>query len=162
MRYEYKKLFSSKLMWFMLLLTLGYMVFLPLREVWANIENNRDLIKAYQASAADVEQNDLTIDDLTEMQNEIYQNGLGENSGNYKARYGKNALGDLYAISKTIDLMSAFYEKHLDGACDLTLKIFAPPASGENDLTLEDGLFNSYTTVEKMPKIRIRFAPVEP
>ena len=106
MRYEYKKLFSSKLMWFMLLLTLGYMVFLPLREVWANIENNRDLIKAYQASAADVEQNDLTIDDLTEMQNEIYQNGLGENSGNYKARYGKNAVGDLYAISKTIDLMS--------------------------------------------------------
>ena len=90
----------------MLLLTLGYMVFLPLREVWANIENNRDLIKAYQASAADVVQNDLTIDDLTEMQNEIYQNGLGENSGNYKARYGKNALGDLYAISKTIDLMS--------------------------------------------------------
>ena len=90
----------------MLLLTLGYMVFLPLREVWANIENNRDLIKAYQASAADVEQNDLTIDDLTEMQNEIYQNGLGENSGNYKARYGKNAVGDLYAISKTIDLMS--------------------------------------------------------
>ena len=90
----------------MLLLTLGYMVFLPLREVWANIENNRDLNKAYQASAADVKQNDLTVDDLTEMQNEIYQNGLGENSGNYKARYGKNAVGDLYAISKTIDLMS--------------------------------------------------------
>jgi len=90
----------------MLVLTFGYMAFLPLREVWANIENNRDLIKAYQASAADVEQNDLTIDDLTEMQNEIYQNGLGENSGNYKARYGKNAVGDLYAISKTIDLMS--------------------------------------------------------
>jgi hypothetical protein len=106
MRYEYKKLFSSKLMWLMLVLTFGYMAFLPLREVWANIENNRDLIKAYQASAADVEQNDLTIDDLTEMQNEIYQNGLGENSGNYKARYGKNAVGDLYAISKTIDLMS--------------------------------------------------------
>ena len=63
--------------------------------------------------------------------------------------------------AKTIDLMSAFYEKHLDGACDLTLKIFAPPASGENDLSLADGLFNSYTTVEKMPKIRIRFAPVE-
>ena len=90
----------------MLLLTLGYMVFLPLREVWANIENNRDLNMAYQASAADVKQNDLTVDDLTEMQNEIYQNGLGENSGNYKARYGKNAVGDLYAISKTIDLMS--------------------------------------------------------
>ena len=106
MRYEYKKLFSSKLMWLVLILTFGYMAFLPLRELWANIENNRDLNKAYQASAADVKQNDLTVDDLTEMQNEIYQNGLGENSGNYKARYGKNAVGDLYAISKTIDLMS--------------------------------------------------------
>ena len=58
-------------------------------------------------------------------------------------------------------MMSAFYKKPLTGACDLTLKIFAPPASGENDLTLDDGLFNTYAKIEKMPKIRIRFAPVE-
>ena len=64
--------------------------------------------------------------------------------------------------AKTIDLMSAFYEKPLDGACDMTLKIFAPPASGENDVSTEDGLFNSYTTLEKLPKIRIRFSAVEP
>lgn len=63
--------------------------------------------------------------------------------------------------AKTIDLMSAFYQKPLTGACNLTLKLFAPPASGENDLSIEDGLFNSYTTIEKMPKIRVRFAPVE-
>ncbi len=63
--------------------------------------------------------------------------------------------------AKTIDLMSAFFEKPLTGASDLTLKLFAPPASGENDLSTEDGLLNSYTTIEKLPNIRIRFEPVE-
>lgn len=63
--------------------------------------------------------------------------------------------------AKTIDLMSAFYEKPLDGPCDLTLKLFAPPASGENDLSLPDGLYNFYAKVEKIPSIRIRFSPVE-
>ena len=63
--------------------------------------------------------------------------------------------------AKTIDMMSAFFEKPLEGECDMTLKIFAPPASGENDLSVEDGLMNSYTTIEKLPKIRIRFEPVE-
>jgi hypothetical protein len=64
--------------------------------------------------------------------------------------------------AKTIDLMSAFYEKPLEGEADMTLKIFAPPASGENDLSAEDGLFNSYSTIEKLPKIRIRYSAVEP
>ncbi|MBR1529741.1 MAG: hypothetical protein IJ642_10635, partial [Oscillospiraceae bacterium] len=60
--------------------------------------------------------------------------------------------------AKCIDLMSAFYETPLEASADLTLKLFAPPASGENDLS---DLFNTYTTLEKMPKIRIRFEPVE-
>lgn len=64
--------------------------------------------------------------------------------------------------AKTIDLISAFYEKPLEGEADLTIKIFAPPASGENDLSAPDGAFNSYYTLEKMPKIRIRTTPVEP
>ncbi|MBR3630668.1 MAG: hypothetical protein IKN55_09405 [Oscillospiraceae bacterium] len=64
--------------------------------------------------------------------------------------------------AKTIDLMSAFFEKPLQGAADLTLRLFAPPATGENDLTAEDGLFNSYTVVEKLPQLRIRYAAVEP
>ncbi len=64
--------------------------------------------------------------------------------------------------AKTIDMMSAFFKKPLDGPCDLTLKIFAPPASGENDISTEDGLYNSYTTIENLPKIRLRFEPVEP
>lgn len=64
--------------------------------------------------------------------------------------------------AKTIDLMSAFYEKPLDGAADMTLKIFAPPATGENDLSAEDGLLNYYYTLKKLPKIRILTSPVEP
>lgn len=64
--------------------------------------------------------------------------------------------------AKTIDLMSAFFEKPLDGAADMTLKIFAPPATGENDLSAEDGLMNYYYTLEKLPKIRILTSPVEP
>ncbi len=65
--------------------------------------------------------------------------------------------------AKTIDLMSAFYEKPLDCACDLTLKLFAPPASGENDPSQgADWLTNYYTTITKLPKLRIRFAPTEP
>lgn len=63
--------------------------------------------------------------------------------------------------AKTIDLMSAFFEKPLNGECDLTLKIFAPPASGENDLSAPDGLLNTYSTIEKLPYIRVRFEPVE-
>ena len=63
--------------------------------------------------------------------------------------------------AKTIDLMSAFFNKPLTEPCDLTLKIFAPPASGENDLSIEDGLYNCYSTIEKLPKLRLRFEPIE-
>ena len=62
--------------------------------------------------------------------------------------------------AKTIDLMSAFFEKPLEGECDLTLRLFAPPASGENDLSAEDGLMNSYAVIGKLPAIRIEFEPV--
>ena len=61
-----------------------------------------------------------------------------------------------------IDLMPAFYEKRLEGECDLTLKIFAPPASGENDISAEDGLYNYYCTIEKLPELRLRYEPIVP
>ncbi len=63
--------------------------------------------------------------------------------------------------AKTIDVMSAFFKKPIESPCDLTLKIFAPPATGENDISTEDGLYNSYTTIEKLPKIRLRYEPIE-
>lgn len=64
--------------------------------------------------------------------------------------------------AKTIDLMPAFYEKPIEGECDMTLKIFAPPATGENNISTEDGMFNYYYTLEKLPAIRIRTEPIEP
>lgn len=64
--------------------------------------------------------------------------------------------------AKTIDLMSAFYEKPLSGECDMTLKLFAPPATGENDPSQgEDWAENYYYTMEKLPNVRLEFEPVE-
>ncbi len=63
--------------------------------------------------------------------------------------------------TKTVDMMAAFFEKPLENAADMTLKIFAPPATGENDLSQEDGLFHCDTVLHSLPKVRLRFAPVE-
>jgi len=68
---------------------------------------------------------------------------------------------------RTVDLMPAFYnDKQLIrrlkkyGVSTLALKIFAPPASGENSKEDgEDWLVNSYTTVTKEPSLRIRYEP---
>ena len=63
--------------------------------------------------------------------------------------------------TKTVDMMAAFFEKPLDGPADMTLKIFAPPTTGENNLSAEGGLFHCDTVLHELPKVRIRFAPVE-
>ena len=64
--------------------------------------------------------------------------------------------------ARTIDMMGAFFEKPLEGECDMTLKLFAPPASGENDPSQgDDWDMNYYYTMNKLPKIRILFGPVE-
>ena len=64
--------------------------------------------------------------------------------------------------TKTVDLMPVFFSSELTAPTDTELRIFAPPAGGENDLSLPDGLFNYYYTLEKLPRIRIRTAPTEP
>ncbi|MDR2559412.1 MAG: hypothetical protein LBC86_07725 [Oscillospiraceae bacterium] len=65
--------------------------------------------------------------------------------------------------AKTIDLMPAFYNNRLSGKTELSLKIFAPPASGENNpADGADWHINSYTTITKLPDIRIRYEPCEP
>jgi len=59
---------------------------------------------------------------------------------------------------KVIDLIPAFFdseETFINKTFNFNL--FAPPKNGENDLNIEDGLFNSYTLVEMMPKFRIRY-----
>jgi hypothetical protein len=58
--------------------------------------------------------------------------------------------------------MPAFYNKRLSGKTELTLKIFAPPASGENSPAGgDDRRINNYTTLTKLPNIRIRYEPCE-
>ena len=64
--------------------------------------------------------------------------------------------------TRFVDLMPAFYAEPLQTPCDLTLRLFAPPASGRNDDTAApDGLLNSYTVIRRLPEIRIAYAPVE-
>ncbi len=63
--------------------------------------------------------------------------------------------------TKFVDLMPAFFGRHIPRPCELTLRIFAPPADGKNDLNCPDGLMNSYTTITELPKLRIAYAPVE-
>ena len=63
--------------------------------------------------------------------------------------------------AKTIDLMPAFFEKPITDGTSLTLKIFAPPASGENDPSQgADWQLNYYSELNKLPDIRIRYAPI--
>ena len=63
---------------------------------------------------------------------------------------------------KCIDMMPAFFDKLLVGPCELTLNIFAPPATGENDPTQgDDWTMNYYTTIKKLPSIRLRYEPIE-
>jgi len=63
---------------------------------------------------------------------------------------------------KYIDFMEAFFKKPLQSECDLSLHIFAPPASGENDPNQgADWQTNYYTTIKTLPKLRIRFQPIE-
>ncbi|MDD5936023.1 MAG: hypothetical protein PUC65_10775 [Clostridiales bacterium] len=63
---------------------------------------------------------------------------------------------------KTIDFMPAFWNQPLESAQSVDLKIFAPPASGENETTdYEDWMVNCYTKITKLPEFRIRFVPTE-
>lgn len=62
----------------------------------------------------------------------------------------------------TVDVMSAFYKKPLTKAATLVFKLFAPPATGENDPSQgEDWAINYYTTLNTLPRFRIRYAPTE-
>lgn len=64
---------------------------------------------------------------------------------------------------KTIDLMPAFYNNRLDGKKCISVKLFAPPADGENhDDGTEDWNYNCCTEMKNPPKFRIRYeAPAQ-
>lgn len=63
--------------------------------------------------------------------------------------------------TNTIDLMSAFFDRPLSEKSSLTLKMFFPPATGENEPSQgEDWAENYYCTISKMPKLRIRYESI--
>jgi len=62
---------------------------------------------------------------------------------------------------KSIDLAPAFFNNKLSGKKTLNFKLFAPPASGENDPSQgADWKINYYHTLNAMPEFRIRYEPV--
>ena len=64
--------------------------------------------------------------------------------------------------TKTVDMMSAFFETPIEPGTEMTLKIFAPPATGENDPSQgDDWDINYYTTITKMPELRIRYEEIQ-
>lgn len=66
------------------------------------------------------------------------------------------------AGTERIDLMPAFFESPLEQAQKVQLRMFAPPVSGENDVTQgEDWAENYYCTMRQLPKLRIRYEAVE-
>lgn len=62
--------------------------------------------------------------------------------------------------TKCVDLMEAFFKKPLTGETKVTVTLITPPGNGENALDAGDDLLNSYTTVKKLPKVRIETKPV--
>ncbi|MCM1299417.1 MAG: hypothetical protein NC203_12120 [Firmicutes bacterium] len=63
---------------------------------------------------------------------------------------------------KTVDLMTAFHERPLEGETELCLKIFSTPPEGINpDTGAKDWDINYYSVLTQMPELRIRYESVE-
>lgn len=64
---------------------------------------------------------------------------------------------------KTVDLMPAFYNDRIDGKKRVSVKLFAPPADGENhDDGTENWNYNCRTEIKNPPEFRIRYeAPAQ-
>ncbi len=93
--------------------------------------------------------------------NPVFCEIIFEDDGNYMIElHGKWFYKSPKA--KTIDMMSAFYHNPLEEACDMTLKLFAPPHDGVNNTSTPESMRTYTATMEKMPKVRILYTPVEP
>ena len=56
------------------------------------------------------------------------------------------------------DLMSAFFDRPLQGKCDIPLRIFATPSDGMNhDNGRDDWRVDQYYVLNKEPEFRIRY-----
>ena len=67
----------------------------------------------------------------------------------------------LQSTPEFVDFMPAFFEGKKASGKTLTLKIFAPPATGENDPAQgDDWAENWYYTLNKLPEIRLEYEAV--
>ncbi len=141
---SYRKILNDE--YFMPVMTLGDEAAFPAKLRWGGSEDAEGLAVCLHFDADPVFCEATFEDDLTDANLMMELNG----------RWFYKAPG-----VKVIDFMPAFYKKRLSGAADLTLKIFAPPASGENDPSQgEDWQTNYYYTLSGLPKIRIECEPV--
>ncbi len=62
---------------------------------------------------------------------------------------------------KFIDLMPAFFKNKFIQGRQYFIHLFSPPADGENDLSIPDGLYNYYYEVTKLPSLRIRYKSLD-
>jgi len=56
-----------------------------------------------------------------------------------------------------VDLLPAFWEKPLDGAQEITMELFAPPADGMNHEGDADWDVNYRCTLPVLPTLRLRW-----
>ena len=63
---------------------------------------------------------------------------------------------------ETIDLMPAFFDSTIEPGSKVTLHLFAPPESGQNEPEQgEDWAVNYYTRITEEPEFRIRYEEIE-
>lgn len=61
---------------------------------------------------------------------------------------------------RCIDLMPSFFENPFSNVNEYSISVFSPPSGGENDLSEENGIYDSYTQIDYIPELRIRYKPV--
>jgi hypothetical protein len=113
MKYEFKKLFSSRLMWVALLITVGYMFLLPIREIYGNIGTNRITASNVKKVIEDTKKQGIPRDSVADYLRQkkagiepyIYGDGT-----QYEAVYGETAMEDFIAVASAADIAAYVYE----------------------------------------------------
>ncbi len=135
---EYKKIINND--WFKPEITVGGEIALPAKLRWGGAEDAEGIAMPIRLEKDPV---------FCELFFEGDDNLMIEFNGQWFYKSPK---------TKFVDLMPAFFENRLTEPRELTLKIFAPPASGENDVS---GSVDNYSVITELPKVRIRYEAVE-
>ena len=102
MKYEYKKLFGSRIMLFIIVLTLCYMIYLPLREVWKSATELGKRISTYETIISEARADNKSYSDLYNEMNAIFTSEHAD-SNSPKAKYSDDPFLDVSSISLAAD-----------------------------------------------------------